>query len=324
MRLQISTQLAIFAVLELAARDGQQLSVADIGEKYGVSSHHLAKVMHVMGRAGLVRSVRGAGGGYQFAGNARRTTLLDVVQLFEDANSVEPDGGAADATPEGQALRQVLSEIDDIARATLGSITIATMRKLVDRHATGNGRQPKAGRQRQRGHWRPDAGQGRRRSGRAKNAVYGQFGCWAIATVRCSINRRMTAGRFLIKIKAARATAFMSKASFGLRLSTHVLKTDGRRSPDHIAYRGIPGTEGGDRRADYCAGDRDDVAAARVDRAAGRPGHGIFHHYRRLGEALSQRAVRRRHRDRNHDQGRELRRRRLPSPATGMSRPPKR
>lgn len=146
MRLQISTQLAIFAVLELAAREGQQLSVADIGEKYGISSHHLAKVMHVMGRAGLVRSVRGAGGGYQFAGNARRTTLLDVVQLFEDANSAEQDGGAADATPEGQALRQVLSEIDDIARATLGSITIAIMRKLVDRRASGNERQPKAAR----------------------------------------------------------------------------------------------------------------------------------------------------------------------------------
>lgn len=151
MRLQISTQLAIFAVLELAAREGQQLSVADIGEKYGVSSHHLAKVMHVMGRSGLVRSVRGAGGGYQFSGNARRTTLLDVVQLFEDASSAEPDGGAADATPEGQALRQVLSEIDDIARATLGSITIATMRKLVDRNASGNGRQSRTGHQRQRG-----------------------------------------------------------------------------------------------------------------------------------------------------------------------------
>ena len=142
MRLQISTQLAIFAAIELAARDGQQLSVADIGEKYGISSHHLAKVMHVMGRAGLVRSVRGAGGGYQFVGNARRTTLLDVVQLFEDLNSVEQDGGTTDATPEGQALRQVLSEIDDITRATLGSITIATMRKLVDR--TGRAQSSKA------------------------------------------------------------------------------------------------------------------------------------------------------------------------------------
>jgi len=144
MKLQISTQLAIFAVLELTAREGRQLSVAEIGEKFGVSSHHLAKVMHVMGRAGLVRSVRGAGGGYQFAGNARRTTLLDVAQLFEDLSSVEQDTGAVDATLEGQALREVLNEIDDIALATLGSITIATMRKLVDRRGVGDGRRLKA------------------------------------------------------------------------------------------------------------------------------------------------------------------------------------
>lgn len=144
MKLQISTQLAIFAVLELTAREGRQLSVAEIGEKFGVSSHHLAKVMHVMGRAGFVRSVRGAGGGYQFAGNVRRTTLLDVAQLFEDLSSVEQDAGAVDATAEGRALREVLNEIDDIALATLGSITIATMRKLVDRRGVGDGRPLKA------------------------------------------------------------------------------------------------------------------------------------------------------------------------------------
>ena len=142
MKLQISTRLAIFAVLELTAQEGRQLSVADIGEKYGISSHHLAKVMHVMGRAGLVRAVRGAGGGYQFAGNPRRVTLLDVAELFEELSSVEPDNGA-DTTPEDQALRQVLNEIDDIARATLGSVTIATMRKLVDRRA-GDGERTKA------------------------------------------------------------------------------------------------------------------------------------------------------------------------------------
>jgi hypothetical protein len=37
-------------------------------------------------------------------------------------------------------LREVLNEIDDIARATLGSITVATMRKLVDRRTTGSQR----------------------------------------------------------------------------------------------------------------------------------------------------------------------------------------
>lgn len=138
MRLQISTRLAIFAVLELALREGHQASVAEIGRKFGVSSHHLAKVMHVMARAGLVRSIRGAGGGYQFAGNMRRTTLLDVVRLFEDT-SAEKEGGdvasVADVTFEGQALHDVLKEIDEIAFATLGSITIATMRKLVDRRS---------------------------------------------------------------------------------------------------------------------------------------------------------------------------------------------
>ncbi len=143
MKLQISTRLAIFAVLELTAREGLQLSVAEIGEKYGVSSHHLAKVMHVMSRAGLVRSVRGAGGGYQFSGNARRITLLDVAQLFEDLSSVEQDGGAVDTTPEDQTLRAVVNEIDDIARATLGSITLATMRKLVDRRSASAGRRAK-------------------------------------------------------------------------------------------------------------------------------------------------------------------------------------
>ena len=142
MRLQVSTQLAIFAVLELTASEGRQLSVAEIGEKYGVSSHHLAKVMHVMGRAGLVSSVRGAGGGYQFTGNARRTTLLDVVQLFENLSPADQNGGTIDATPENRTLREVLNEIDDIARATLGSITIATMRKLVDQRGDGGGRRP--------------------------------------------------------------------------------------------------------------------------------------------------------------------------------------
>jgi Rrf2 family protein len=143
MKLQISTRLAIFAVLELTAREGLQLSVAEIGEKYGVSSHHLAKVMHVLSRAGLVRSVRGAGGGYQFSGNARRITLLDVAQLFEDLSSVEQDGGAVDTTPEDQTLRAVVNEIDDIARATLGSITLATMRKLVDRRSASASRRSK-------------------------------------------------------------------------------------------------------------------------------------------------------------------------------------
>ena len=132
MRLRISAQLAIFALIELGMAPDRQLSVADIGEKYGVSSHHLAKVMHTLQRARLVRAVRGAGGGYQFSGNARRATLLDVIELFENVGSADIDAG--ESTAEGRALRQVLLEVGGIARATLGSISLATMFKLIDRN----------------------------------------------------------------------------------------------------------------------------------------------------------------------------------------------
>jgi Rrf2 family transcriptional regulator, nitric oxide-sensitive transcriptional repressor len=146
MKLQIASQLAIFAVLELTANSNRQLSVADIGQKYGVSSHHLAKVMHVLGQAGLVRSVRGAGGGYRFSGNIRRITLLDIVELFEKLGSDHSNANRARATTdEARALHQILAEIDNIARATLGSITIATMLKLAERHRA-NARQPAAAR----------------------------------------------------------------------------------------------------------------------------------------------------------------------------------
>jgi hypothetical protein len=37
-------------------------------------------------------------------------------------------------TREARALHAVLDEIDDIVRATLGSITLATMLKIADRH----------------------------------------------------------------------------------------------------------------------------------------------------------------------------------------------
>lgn len=134
MRLQISSQLAIFALVELAGVPDRQLSVAQIGEKHGASSHHLAKVMHVLNRAGLVRAVRGAGGGYQFMGNARRTTLLDVIRLFENPGPDRVAPLATASAAEARALGEVLDEVDDLVRATLGSITLATMLKIVDRH----------------------------------------------------------------------------------------------------------------------------------------------------------------------------------------------
>lgn len=128
-----SSRLAIFALIELASDPDRQVPVSEIGQKYRVSSHHLAKVMHTLGRAGLVRSIRGVGGGYCFAGNARRTTLLDVIKLFEDVSADCKLTDPSVATPEEWALFDVSREIDDIAKATLGSITLSTMLRQISR-----------------------------------------------------------------------------------------------------------------------------------------------------------------------------------------------
>ena len=133
--------MAIFALIELAADPERQVSVSEIGEKYRVSAHHLAKVMHTLGRAGLVRSIRGVGGGYRFSGNAKRTTLLDVIELFEDTMSDCELADPSRATAAEWVLYDVSCEIDDIAKATYGAITISTMLKQIERRKPGtNGR----------------------------------------------------------------------------------------------------------------------------------------------------------------------------------------
>jgi Rrf2 family transcriptional regulator, nitric oxide-sensitive transcriptional repressor len=142
-KLQKNTHLALCSVLEFAARPGERLSAAEIAAKYRMSPHHLAKVLRALGRAGLVRAARGAGGGYRFTGNARRVTLLDVIGLFEDISApksaqrrpgrrARSEAGAAAYEVE-DAIGVVLSEIDEIAKATFRSITLDTMLKLVKR-----------------------------------------------------------------------------------------------------------------------------------------------------------------------------------------------
>jgi Rrf2 family protein len=137
-KLQKNSSLALYSVLEFAADPTRHISAAEIADKYGVSSHHLAKVLSGLARAGIVESVRGVGGGFRFIGNVRRLTLLDVIQTFEQPGLAE--GGRrepGELTPVGRALGAVMSEIDEIAMATLSSITLATILRLMERQQRG-------------------------------------------------------------------------------------------------------------------------------------------------------------------------------------------
>lgn len=138
MRLQKNTSLALYSVIEFAGDPERHISAAEIAAKYAVSPHHLAKVLAELAHSGIVASVRGAGGGYRFAGNARRLTLMDIIQLFEEfaPHADAPDSPAA-ATPVEKALDAVLREIDENAKATFSSVTLATMLRLIERQSTG-------------------------------------------------------------------------------------------------------------------------------------------------------------------------------------------
>lgn len=126
MKLQTATRLGLYATLELARDPTRTLSAAELGERFGVSPHSLAKVLGTLSTAGLVQGGRGAAGGYRFTGNRRRITLMDIVALFEPApgNRAKEPG---EDTEIGGALQRVLAEVDEIAEATLRSISLETL-----------------------------------------------------------------------------------------------------------------------------------------------------------------------------------------------------
>jgi Rrf2 family protein len=128
MRIQKASLFALYAVLELASDPERQLSTTDIADKYGISTHHLAKVLRTLVRSKLVQAARGVGGGYRFTGVVNRTTLLDVIELFEtlesELDAPNPNGHAGGAIIE--ELQSIASEIDDLTKTVLDTITLET------------------------------------------------------------------------------------------------------------------------------------------------------------------------------------------------------
>lgn len=131
MKLQKASLFALYAVLELASDPERQLSATDIADKYGISLHHLAKVLCTLVRAKLIHAVRGAGGGYRFSGVVNRTTLLDVIELFESLESEldTPSLKGRDGEAVVEELQSITREIDDLTRAVLDTVTLDTALK---------------------------------------------------------------------------------------------------------------------------------------------------------------------------------------------------
>jgi len=81
----------ISAVLELAFRHSEgALQIRDIATAQDIPQHYLEQILVVLKRGGIVRSFRGAQGGYALSGDPSETRLLEVVTLLEGPLDIAP------------------------------------------------------------------------------------------------------------------------------------------------------------------------------------------------------------------------------------------
>ena len=83
LRVSEAASLALHGVAYLAQNVGDVVATRQIGRALKVSEAHLAKVLQRLAKVGLVRSVRGPGGGFVLGRPADQVTLLDVYEAIE-------------------------------------------------------------------------------------------------------------------------------------------------------------------------------------------------------------------------------------------------
>jgi Rrf2 family nitric oxide-sensitive transcriptional repressor len=113
MRLSLYTDYALRTLLYLATR-AERVTVAEVASFYGISEPHLGKVVHQLGRLGLVRNERGPRGGVRLAVGLETLTVGQVVRAFETSTHLLECVGTADVCviQPGCRLRGVMAEAE--------------------------------------------------------------------------------------------------------------------------------------------------------------------------------------------------------------------
>lgn len=125
MRLTRYTDYALRVLLYAGARQGEVCPVSEIARAYGISQNHLVKVVHGLGKAGYVTSVRGRSGGIRLARPAAEIRLGEVVRQTEDGFAlvdcavcvIAPACGLRGAL--GQAMAAFMAVLDGYSLADL-------------------------------------------------------------------------------------------------------------------------------------------------------------------------------------------------------------
>jgi Rrf2 family protein len=118
--LSCKTKYALLALLELASNHQQQepLQIRQIAENQKISDRYLEQLLATLRREGLVKSQRGAKGGYLLARAPWDITLLDIVRCLEGSEGLNQDSLPI-KTPEQAVVKEIWEEIDQVMKAQL-------------------------------------------------------------------------------------------------------------------------------------------------------------------------------------------------------------
>jgi Rrf2 family iron-sulfur cluster assembly transcriptional regulator len=85
MRLSTKGRYAVMAMVDLAKHsEGQPIVLADIAERQVISLSYLEQLFAKLRVAGLVKSVRGPGGGYLLGHGADETRISDIILAVDE------------------------------------------------------------------------------------------------------------------------------------------------------------------------------------------------------------------------------------------------
>ena len=130
MKITARAEYASLAVLELALHyQSGHVQAREIAEKRHIPLKFLEQILIQLRNAGLVKSVRGAAGGYLLARAPDKISLKEVVE------AVEGELNIVDAKLEDRTLLAVWSEIQE---AFLGRLDAITVQNLVNRKMREN------------------------------------------------------------------------------------------------------------------------------------------------------------------------------------------
>ncbi|MEE9140496.1 MAG: Rrf2 family transcriptional regulator [Alphaproteobacteria bacterium] len=139
MRLTTKGRYAVMAMVDLASRSGgKPVALADIAERQEISLSYLEQLFSRLRKAGLVKSVRGPGGGYLLANAPADMAVADIILAVDEplhATRCTPGAPEGCRSNKSRCLTHELwEELGNQIHLFLSSVSLAdvSQRRVVD------------------------------------------------------------------------------------------------------------------------------------------------------------------------------------------------